>query len=82
VEGGSDRPGEPAAGWAVVVWEWGHPVVLGDHLHPTRPALDWPHRRRPWVWKTEDEAVAAYKAWKRTGPWLRYGLFGGLSSWR
>jgi hypothetical protein len=82
VEGGSDRPGEPAAGWAVVVWEWGHPVVLGDHLHPTRPALDWPHRRRPWVWPTEDEAVAAYKAWRKDGPRMRWSLFSSLAMWR
>lgn len=86
VEGGCPAadapPGWPVAGWAVTVWEWGQPVVLGDHLHPTDPARDWPHRRRPWVWPTESAAGAAYRAWRREGPRRRWGLLHALSLWR
>lgn len=75
-------PGWPEVGWAVEVWEWGSPVILGDHLHPTRPALDWPHRRRPWVWETEPQALDAFRQWRRRDLPQRWGLFACCSLWR
>lgn len=81
VEGGGPTDGTPT-GYAVTVWEWGRPAVLGDHLHPTRPALDWPHRRRPWVWATPAAALAGFRQWRQAELPRRWGLFAPLACWR
>lgn len=80
VEGGG--PTDDPTGYAVTVWEWGRPAVLGDHLHPSRPALDWPHRRRPWVWATAGAALAGFRQWRGRELAKRWGLFAPLGLWR
>lgn len=81
VEGGGPTAGTPT-GYAVTVWEWGRPAVLGDHLHPSRPALDWPHRRRPWVWPTPAAALAGFRRWRAREMARRWGLWSAMSLWR
>jgi hypothetical protein len=70
------------AGWAVEVWEWGQQKVLGEHLHPRRPVLDWPHRRRPWVWPTDSAAGDGHRRWRQTAAVNRWGLLAPYALFR
>jgi hypothetical protein len=70
------------AGWVVAVWEWGRCVYLGDHLHPTRPRLDWAVARRPWVFASKAEAVAGLRRWRAVGLTGRWGLLAPYALYR
>lgn len=69
-------------GWLVYVWEWGRCVTLGDHLHPTRPARDWPNRRKPWVFPTKAAAAAALDRWEGVTLRNRWGFFAAVAMGR
>jgi hypothetical protein len=63
------------------VWEWGRELVLGDHLHPADRGRDRAGRR-PWVFPTREQAVAAVARWRREAVPRRWPLWPDIACFR